>query len=267
MKYICQFCGKECKTAQSLSYHQNRCKNNPNQKHNKAWNKDTWTCERLIKYNNEKFNGKFTFIFDKELYCRNDKIKFICPNDGEIEQTILQFINSPSGCIKCSKRTAGKNKPKEVLDKWRYSRLSNLNTWKEKCIEIHNNKYDYSLCTEYNGNRTLMKIICPIHGEFEQKAYKHIRGQGCPICGQELKQKNRHETLKQNYIKKLKKRLPEFDFSIFNYEEKLKTGKIQCICPIHGEITLNRQMKCPKCERENKDDNKIKKLINIIKNI
>lgn len=27
-------------------------------------------------------------------------------------------------------------------------------------------------------------IICPIHGEFQQKPYKHLQGQGCPICGQ-----------------------------------------------------------------------------------
>ena len=27
-------------------------------------------------------------------------------------------------------------------------------------------------------------IICPKHGEFQQKPYKHLNGQGCPICGQ-----------------------------------------------------------------------------------
>ena len=27
-----------------------------------------------------------------------------------------------------------------------------------------------------------MKIICPIHGEFEQVIYAHLRGEGCPKC-------------------------------------------------------------------------------------
>lgn len=267
MKYICQYCGKECKTAQGLSYHQNRCKLNPNVKHNIGWNIDIWTKERILNYNNEKFNNKFTFYFDKDEYKRNDKIKFICPDDGEIEQTIVQFINSPKGCIKCSKRNAGKNKSKEELDKWRYSRLSNLETWKQKCNEIHNNKYDYSLCTEYNGNRTLMKIICPIHGEFEQKAYKHIGGQWCSACGEKIKQQNRHNTLKKNYIKQLIKKYPKFDFSIFDYEEKLKTGKIKCICPKHGEIYLTRVGTCALCDQEKRDNENINELIKLAENI
>lgn len=265
MEYICQYCNRECKTAQSLSYHQNRCKLNPNAKHNKAWNIDIWSQERLNNYNKEKFNNKFKFIFNKDFYKRCDEIEFICPDDGNIKQNILQFINSPCGCIKCSRRNASKTKSKESLDKWRYSRLSNLEIWKQKCSKIHNNKYDYSLCNEYNGNRTLMKIICPIHGEFEQSAYKHIGGHGCKKCAEIEKQKNRHETLKNNYIKKLRKTYPQFDFSVFDYEEKLKTGKIRCLCHKHGEIILTRTKKCPYCSQENKDNKNINEILKIIK--
>jgi len=51
----------------------------------------------------------------------------------------------------------------------------------DKCIEVHNNKYDYSL-VEYKGARNKVKIICKNHGIFEQGAKQHKEGQGCPRC-------------------------------------------------------------------------------------
>lgn len=54
----------------------------------------------------------------------------------------------------------------------------------EKANKIHNNKYDYSKVDFKNVN-TKVKIICPIHGEFEQKPFNHLRGQGCRKCGRE----------------------------------------------------------------------------------
>lgn len=47
---------------------------------------------------------------------------------------------------------------------------------------LHNNRYDYSL-TEYTVARDKVKIICKIHGMFEQRAYTHLKGCGCPECG------------------------------------------------------------------------------------
>jgi hypothetical protein len=46
----------------------------------------------------------------------------------------------------------------------------------------HGDKYDYSL-VEYENSKTKVKIICPIHGEFEQAAVSHVRGKGCKQCG------------------------------------------------------------------------------------
>lgn len=46
---------------------------------------------------------------------------------------------------------------------------------------VHGNKYDYSK-TKYVNSRTKVKIICPIHGMFEQIANSHLQGQGCPKC-------------------------------------------------------------------------------------
>lgn len=46
---------------------------------------------------------------------------------------------------------------------------------------IHGDKYDYSN-VKYVNSKTKVKIICPIHGEFEQKPEKHWIGHGCPQC-------------------------------------------------------------------------------------
>lgn len=43
-------------------------------------------------------------------------------------------------------------------------------------------------------------IICPKHGEFYQKLYKHLNGQGCPICGQ-IKSKQAKISKGEQFIK------------------------------------------------------------------
>lgn len=55
----------------------------------------------------------------------------------------------------------------------------------EKFINVsigrHGHKYDYSKCY-VEHSRSMVTIICPLHGEFVQKAYKHMGGNGCPVC-------------------------------------------------------------------------------------
>jgi len=50
--------------------------------------------------------------------------------------------------------------------------------------EIHNKLYDYSL-VKYVNNNTKVKIICKIHGIFEQEPRAHKMGQGCDKCARE----------------------------------------------------------------------------------
>ena len=51
----------------------------------------------------------------------------------------------------------------------------------KKAIIVHGYKYDYSK-VEYINNKTKVTIICPIHGDFMQKAERHLEGQGCSKC-------------------------------------------------------------------------------------
>ena len=48
--------------------------------------------------------------------------------------------------------------------------------------KVHGDKYDYSL-VEYVEAKNKVKINCSLHGLFQQSAFDHWSGQGCPVCG------------------------------------------------------------------------------------
>ena len=96
------------------------------------------------------------------------KVKIICPTHGEFEQIPYSHL-SGKGCPKCKG------------DKSRILNQSNTEEFINKADKIHDNKYDYSL-VEYENARTKVKIICHVHGEFEQTPASHLSGHGCPKC-------------------------------------------------------------------------------------
>jgi hypothetical protein len=122
----------------------------------------------------------------------------------------------------------------------------------EQCNLIHNNFYDYSLSV-YVGLKTKIKIICPIHGIFEQTPGHHLyRKQGCPICGL-TKLSNKSKLLIEEVIDRCKKIHNNFYsyYKIENYNGV--RDKIKIICPNHGEFeqTIWHHMNghgCPKCK-------------------
>ena len=116
----------------------------------------------------------------------------------------------------------------------------------EKANLVHNNKYDYSL-VEYKGNKTKIKIICKLHGVFEQMPMNHLKKQECcPYCNG--KKKNIKDFIeKVNLIHNFK-----YDYSLSEYIDANTPLKI--ICPIHGEFKqLYRKhlqgQGCPKCRK------------------
>lgn len=72
----------------------------------------------------------------------------------------------------------------------------------KECIEIHGEKYDYSLVNYVNAH-TKINIICPVHGVFQQIPSSHwYLQQGCPICALS-KQTSRGEKEVCAYIKSI----------------------------------------------------------------
>ena len=132
------------------------------------------------------------------------------------------------------------------------------NIFIKRSMDIHNNKYDYSL-VEYKNNRTKIKIICPIHGLFEQTPYKHLIGRGCHYCAGNL-QLNTIDFIKKsneihNYL---------YDYSLSKYINTIT--KVKIICPKHGVFEqtpnchLNQGYGCQKCS-ESKGEKQIRKFL------
>ena len=175
------------------------------------------------------------------------KVKIICPIHGEFEQTPYKHLKGQK-CKSCS-----------------YSNNANIfRKGMDKFIteshKIHNNKFDYSL-VDYKTNKDKVKIICPIHGEFEQTPNSHIK-YGCRLCGYD-------KNTKDNFTDIAKEMNPEYDYSKTNYINSY--SKIKIICPIHGEFEqtpknhLSQKQGCLKCSL--KDIKAEKDIFNFIINL
>lgn len=147
-------------------------------------------------------NNKYDYSLTnyKNIYTR---VKIICPKHGEFDQFPQSHIKI--GCVLCNRE----------------------NIFIESSKSIHNNKYDYSL-VNYKDKYTKVKIICPVHGEFEQEPIYHIRGNSCKKCSDDSKKLNT-----EIFIKKAKDIHGEkYDYSLVNYYSTF--DKVKIICPTHG---------------------------------
>jgi len=111
------------------------------------------------------------------------------------------------------------------------------------CNKKHNNKYDYSL-VEYQKTTDKVKIICPVHGVFEQQLNSH-KTSGCSKC-------NTNKLSNDIFIEKANNvHNNKYDYSLVNYINILT--KIKIICLTHGifELTpdshLFKARGCPIC--------------------
>lgn len=207
------------------------------------------------------------YDYSKVEYVNNvTKVCIICPKHGEFWQLPKQHLRG-QGCPKCGlERIAEKRRGKKINHKPRIKRehvkyhsvprnIKTTEQFIEQAKKIHGDKYDYSKA-EYKGKNNFVTIICPIHGEFEQRAYAHLRGGGCMKCARELSHKKQRYT-NEEFIARLKEIYGDkYDYSKVDY--KGNKTKITLICPEHGEFykkasdLLNKKTGCPLCNQEHK---------------
>ena len=142
-------------------------------------------CIKCRYNNNKKLSNTSSFI-KKALKIHGDKydysnvnylsakedVEIICKLHGNFSQKANSHLNG-NGCNKCGIKNAAD-----------LQRKSSEQFITEAC-KIHNNKYNYSL-VDYKSARKKVKIICPVHGIFEQLTGSHISGKGCSQCGFDL---------------------------------------------------------------------------------
>lgn len=97
----------------------------------------------------------------------------------------------------------------------------------EKAIVKHGNKYDYSK-VEYKGAYIDVIITCPIHGEFKQKPYMHLFGQGCRSCGYD-RVKVKNSITQEEFIHRAREIHKDlYDYSEVVYKSAKEKVKIKC---------------------------------------
>lgn len=203
------------------------------------YNMKKLTLQNFVNVSNVKHDNKYDYS-KVELIGSKTKVTIICPIHGEFEQTPDSHLRG-SGCIKCSYEQRADNSRKK------------LDSFVEKGKKLHGNKYDYSN-VNYNNTHTAVKINCSIHGEFEQDPSHHLRGSGCPKCGNNVKSKDFFIS------KSIETHGDYYDYSKVDFiNTKLK---VTIICPIHGEFNQTPSHHyngagCPIC-RESKGEREIR---------
>lgn len=102
----------------------------------------------------------------------------------------------------------------------------------EKSKLKHGYKYNYSESV-YVNTYTKVKIICPIHGIFEQKPQEHFK-HGCKKCSYEIVRNKNSNDIKKFIEKSNLIHKNKYNYDFVNY--KNNTTKVIIICPIHGKF-------------------------------
>lgn len=197
--------------------------------------KDTeWFLDKVHKIHGDRYDYSET-----EYVSARDKVCVICheKDDGGFEHgrfwlTPHAHLTHSGGCPKCGH-------PSHTL-KW----------WLEEARKVHGDRYDYSQ-VKYVNNKTLMKIICPDHGEFLQRPMLHLSGSICPKCnGFGYSREEILEQFKQVHGDR-------YDYSKVEYVSK--NTQVCIICKEHGEFWQRpsghlRGQGCPICNQSHMEN-------------
>ena len=122
-----------------------------------------------------------TYSYEMVNYVNNSTpVKIICKKHGEFSMSPNKH-KSGRGCQKCSKITSI-SKMSATKTRKQSSRKLTLAEFLRRAYEVHGDNFDYTLVDTFPGLHSKIRVICKEHGEFQQRAEKHLMGRGCPVC-------------------------------------------------------------------------------------
>jgi len=189
------------------------------------------TTEEFIKKAKIKHGDKYDYT-DVNYINAFTEVDIKCNVHGIFKQTPANHSSTGQGCPKC----AGNYQPTNE-------------EWILKAKSVHGDTYDYKDVI-YIDAFTEVKIICSIHGEFEQLPYSHSnKGSGCPKCA------SNYQPTTEEWIKKAKIiHGDKYDYSKVEYIGA--NTKVFITCKEHGDFeqTPNKHSNegngCPKCVKQ-----------------
>lgn len=127
------------------------------------------TTEEFIERASAVHENKYDYL-DIVYTTAKTKIDVRCLIHGQFKVTPDNHISKKSGCPQCRKFF--------LSEKFR----DTGSKFVQKSIEMHGEKYDYSLVVYGKNAHQKVSIICKKHGEFLQTPNDHLHGYGCPKC-------------------------------------------------------------------------------------
>lgn len=216
------------------------------------------TSNKQRKTTNEFIKGAinvhgYKYAYDKAEYINNKtKIKIICEIHGIFEQIPNEHLYG-SGCNDCGIIQSGDKRRKTTEE------------FVKQAIGVHKNKYDYSR-VEYINNKTKVKIICKIHGIFEQTPKDHLSGSGCNNCGNTQKGNKQRKTIEDFVKQAIRIHKNKYDYSQLEYVNNKTNVKIECKIHDIFEQSPNNHLSGKGCNRCNNYTNE-DETIGILENL
>ena len=162
------------------------------------------------------------YDYSKVDYVNNyTKITIVCPKHGDFLQ-VPSSHSGGKGCYSCGKELAA--------DKIKLTQEMFI----QKAADAHFGKYDYAKSV-YQTGRGKVTITCPTHGDFLQLADSHLSGNGCPLCGSELRNRKNTRSTKDFISRSRVVHGHRYDYSKVDYVNSL--AKVTITCPKHGDFS------------------------------
>ena len=102
----------------------------------------------------------------------NSLCEIICHKHGMFKQRVRSILKG-YGCVQCGVEKSANLRSKSIQD------------YLPKFLELFKGKYDYTNSIIVNS-KTKFEVLCKEHGYFKTTVSNHIRGKGCPECGDHL---------------------------------------------------------------------------------
>lgn len=166
-------------------------------------------------------------------------VKTHCDTHGWESKIFRDLLKNTYPCNQCATINRG------------IKRRKGLEEFLEKSEKAHGDAYDYSL-VDFVSFSSPVKIICRLHGEFEQTPTVHIKGHGCKKCSNDYVGSLRRKELEK---------LPHIFFNDPNvtpdFDTYIKSGSVmKFTCKYHGDFYRKPSSKvkgkslCQRCNIE-----------------
>ncbi len=152
------------------------------------------------------------YCYDKVVYVNSYSNVNITCNTCELTFSQMTKVHLKGGGCKCQTKYTDKKSTEQFI---------------EDVKKVHGDRYDYAL-VKYDGHKKPVKIICKIHGQFEQIAAGHLSGAGCQACGRLAQCKDA-----ASVIQRARKTHGDlYNYNLVEYKSSLLPIKI--VCCVHG---------------------------------